>query len=112
MSEEIKDKNEEAETFSAIGEDDAALSDADEFESEAEEVDEEVVIYDADAEDALEAMRTRAARDGVEAPATDTPEDDDTATPGVRSMTELMSIVEALIFVAEEPLTTKAIADV
>jgi segregation and condensation protein B len=112
MSEEIKDKNEEAETLSADGGDDAALSDADEFESEAEGADEEVVIYDADAEDALEEMRARAARGGVEAASADTPEDEEDATPGVRSMTELMSIVEALIFVAEEPLTTKAIADV
>ncbi len=74
-----------------------------------EEVDEEgVVIFDADAEDAREAARAREAEVVSSPPSEDDVED----APSVRSMAELMSIVEALIFVSEEPLSAKAIADV
>lgn len=34
------------------------------------------------------------------------------ASPGVRSMAELMAIIEALIFVSEEPLSVKTMAEV
>ena len=61
----------------------------------------EVVIHDADAED-------RAARAADEAAVGD----DEIAPGGVRSMAELMAIIEALIFVAEEPLPAKIIAEV
>ncbi len=68
--------------------------------------DERVVIHDADAEDALEAARLRPADDGNPAePVGDTPH-------GVRGMDEMVAIIEALIFVSEEPLSVKALADV
>ena len=60
----------------------------------------EVIIHDADAEDRAE-----------QAAAAETA-DDEVAPGGVRSMAELMAICEALIFVAEEPLSAKAIAEV
>ena len=72
--------------------------------AEAEEGGAEVVIHDADAEDRAEA---RAAAGG------DDPEDEGEIAPGgARSMAELMSIIEALIFVSEEPLSPKALAEV
>ena len=78
-------------------------------EDDADE--DELVMHDADAEDAeeererlresLEAMREGADDDGEVAPG-----------GGPREMAELMSIIEALVFVSDEPLTVKAIADV
>ena len=66
-----------------------------------------VVIHDADAEDRAEARAAeRAAFGGVE-------EDEGEIAPGgARSMADLMSIIEALIFVSEEPLSPKALAEV
>ncbi|MBV9211937.1 MAG: SMC-Scp complex subunit ScpB [Acidobacteria bacterium] len=71
---------------------------------EAEETaDEEgVIIHDADAEDAREAA----------AALSETQEDDDDAPHSVRGMAEMMAIIEALIFVSEEPLSVKALAEV
>jgi segregation and condensation protein B len=71
-----------------------------------------IVIHDADAEDAVEETERRAAAEKAsgEDHATETAE---TETPhNVRSMAELMAIIEALIFVAEEPLSVKALSDV
>jgi segregation and condensation protein B len=61
----------------------------------------EVILHDADAED-------RAAQAAAEAAMAD----DEVAPGGVRSMADLMAIIEALIFVAEEPLPAKTIAEV
>lgn len=110
MSKEIKEQVEEsvANNGEAI---DALENGADELEADDTE-EEGIIIHDADAEDAMEeaSQRSDAVKneDFVEASS----EDDETGTPGVHSMAELMSIVEALIFVSEEPLTTKVIADV
>jgi segregation and condensation protein B len=125
MSEEIKEHEtaelagaETAESLASTGQDDdaslmlepEAVAAVPEFEDE----DEGVVIHDADAEDALEEARLRAA-------ATETTVEDESATASsdeaetphnVRSMAEMMAIIEALIFVAEEPLSVKALADV
>jgi segregation and condensation protein B len=65
------------------------------------ESDNEVILHDADAED-------RAARAAAEAATAA----DEIAPGGVRSMADLMAIIEALIFVAEEPLPAKTIAEV
>lgn len=71
-----------------------------------EDGDESLVIHDADAEDALEEARARAASEAIPSePVGDTPHD-------VRGMDEMMAIIEALIFVSEEPLSSKALADV
>ncbi|HEY0006188.1 MAG TPA: SMC-Scp complex subunit ScpB [Pyrinomonadaceae bacterium] len=80
-------------------------------ELEISDDEDSIVIHDADAEDAVEAARLRAedeppAEDGSE------PALEDEGTPAVRSMAELMAIIEALIFVAEEPLSAKTIAEV
>jgi segregation and condensation protein B len=71
----------------------------------AEYIDEEkneITIFDADAEDAAE--------EAVRFAKEETVEDDD--APKVRSMAELMAIIEALIFVSDEPITVKTLVDV
>lgn len=73
---------------------------------EDDEAAQSVVIHDADAEDALEEARLRAA---VEDNSSE-PQDD--APHGVRGMDEMVAIIEALIFVSEEPLNVKALSDV
>lgn len=85
---------------------------ADDDDEDGDDDDEDVVIYDADAEDAAEKLaemrRERAKTDvggEVENP-------DDIAPGGSRSMSELISIIESLIFVSEEPLPTKTLAEV
>jgi len=108
MTEEIKDQEAVAiETEGAL--------DAEMF-VEAHDADEDdgVIIHDADAEDALEtAHANRAAEQSAGAQESRASEDDAAETPhSVRSMEEMMGIVEALIFVAEEPISTKALADV
>lgn len=74
-------------------------------EDDSEEV--EIVIFDADAEDASEAARLLAEQ--ARLAAVDDPVE---IVPAVRSVTELMSIIEALVFVSEEPLPVKALAEV
>ena len=73
--------------------------------------DEGVIIHDADAEDALEELALRRA-DEPQVDERAAPAEDENAPHDVRSMAEMMAIIEALIFVAEEPLTVKALADV
>lgn len=123
MSEEIKDR-EIAESAQPTSLDDsAALEQADEAlltlelaggDAEIElDDDEGIVIHDADAEDALEEERLRRAALAQGSGAGEAAESDDAETPhNVRGMAEMMAIIEALIFVAEEPLSIKALADV
>src|SRR4051812_3455725 len=77
--------------------------------SAAEEENEEIVVFDADAEDAAEEALLRASIE-KNRQASENPEAADDA-PGVRNMAELMAIAEALIFVAGEPLSVKSMAD-
>jgi segregation and condensation protein B len=85
----------------AAGVGDVGAGEDDEGENEAPDV----VIHDADAEDRAEARAGQAG--GVEA------EEGEVAPGGgARSMAELMSVIEALVFVSEEPLTAKALAEV
>ncbi|HEX9918222.1 MAG TPA: SMC-Scp complex subunit ScpB [Pyrinomonadaceae bacterium] len=88
------------------GDDDAETDDDDDEEDD-------VVIYDADAEDAAEklaVMRREMAERDVGGGATAS--DDDIAPGGSRSMAELISIIESLIFVSEDPLPAKTLAEV
>jgi segregation and condensation protein B len=112
MSEEIKDtlieetesrEQAEAETSPPVDEDASLETGADE---------EGIVIHDADQEDALEEAALRADKEdggGVGQPLAFEEMD---APHNVRSMAEMMAIIETLIFVSEEPLSTKALADV
>jgi segregation and condensation protein B len=74
--------------------------------------DEDVIIHDADAEDAAEELALRRAAGMDEATASASGDDDVAPGGGVRAMSELMAIIEALIFVSDEPLTPKTIAEV
>src|SRR5919199_1053749 len=79
------------------------------FETAAEPEDEGVVIHDADAEDALEEVTAKAAETNGDGAAQ---LEEAEAPHNVRSMAEMMAIIEALIFVSEEPLSVKTLADV
>lgn len=89
---------------------------ADEPMDEAEELAEGVSIFDADREDAAEAAaeaRTVAAladADTVVEEAADGSEPDEASA--VRDMAEMMAVIEALIFVSEDPLSPKLIAEI
>jgi segregation and condensation protein B len=115
MSEEIKehDTGEPTSSSSVEGERRIEPDEPQELEAEddieAEEAVEAVIIHDADAEDALEDARLRSSAEQMRSART--AEDDDTPH-SVLSMAELMAIIEALIFVSEEPLSVKALADV
>jgi segregation and condensation protein B len=73
--------------------------------------DEAVIIHDADAEDALEEATSLSSEENSGEGQTETEESSD-APHNVRSMAEMMAIIEALIFVSEEPLSVKALSDV
>ena len=79
-------------------------------DAEEDDEDDEVIIYDADAEDAaekLDAMRREMADKDDEAEA-----GGEVAPGGSRSMSELISLIESLIFVSEEPLQAKTLSEV
>lgn len=93
-------------------ESDTEVSDEDDSDEEREasaEEESEFILHDADAEDAAaERALLRASLAASSEGA------DDEVAPGgqPREMAELMAIIEALIFVSEEPLTAKTIAEV
>lgn len=106
----------EAEDEAAEGEDES-----DEDELEAEQSDEEAddddddtadfVVHDADAEDRAEEFERMSAE--LRTQAEPAQSDDDIAPGGQpRELAELVNICEALIFVSEEPIQVKALADI
>jgi segregation and condensation protein B len=116
MSEEIKDdlreETTEAESLEDAVEELALSLDSEDSLDADEDDDDEPIIYDADAEDAREAAALRAVEDGA-AGTIDSPAAEDAEEPhNVRGMAEMMAIIESLIFVSEEPLSIKIIADV
>jgi segregation and condensation protein B len=72
--------------------------------------DDEIIIHDANVEDEREAAEIE--RAVLEAGEAHTASENDEPQTGARNMAELVAIIEALIFVSEEPLTVKMIADV
>jgi segregation and condensation protein B len=91
----------------------AAAEDDDDDEDEDDDDEEEVIIHDADAEDAAEklaVMRREMAQQMDTSGAA--PGEGEIAPGGSRSMSELISIIESLIFVSEEPLPAKTLAEV
>lgn len=101
---------ESAETGAPEDDEEREVVAEDEEEEEPEEG-REVAIFDADREDAAEALAQRLAEAQVLGAVV---EPDDDIAPGgqPRELAELMAICEALIFVSEEPLPVKALADV
>jgi segregation and condensation protein B len=97
----------------AEDEDDTEELPDDEDDSDDDEEDDEpdFVVHDADAEDRAEQLeRMRAA---VSAQPESAESDDDIAPGGQpRELAELVNICEALIFVSEEPIAIKALADI
>lgn len=81
----------------------------DELIDEVEESTATVSVFDADREDAEEAAVARQeSAEVAEEPADSEPLEGG----GVRDMAELMAVIEALIFVSEDPLSPKLIAEV
>jgi segregation and condensation protein B len=113
MKEETKDDHveETAESQDAAGEEKGLPFEAESFfDQDADE--EGVIIHDADTEDALEEAALRASEAGNGDRAGSTVVEDADEPHNVRSMAEMMAIIESLIFVSEEPLSVKALADV
>jgi segregation and condensation protein B len=79
-----------------------------------DDVDDEIVLHDADAEDLAERMAALERERRERATTSDNAVDDDGIAPGgqPRSMAELMGIIEALVFVSEEPISAKTLAEV
>ena len=102
----------EAEDEDADEEDDTEeLPDDDESGDDEEEDEPDFVVHDADAEARAEEFeRMRAETASAAAPA----QSDDDIAPGgqPRELAELVNICEALIFVSEEPIQVKALADI
>jgi segregation and condensation protein B len=107
-SAEFEEEDDEADEDDEDEEDDGDVSD----DEAADDEKAEFVVFDAEAEDRadeLERMRAEVtASQHVETAA------DDEVAPGgqPRELAELVSICEALIFVSEDPLPVKAMADI
>jgi segregation and condensation protein B len=114
-------EDEEAANDDEAGEEDDEEDDAEEDEAdedEAEEEDSDVVIHDADAEDRAEEFERHRAEElqrrhvGALTPGEPASADDEIAPGGQpRELAELVAVCEALIFVSEEPLSVKSMAD-
>lgn len=110
----------EAADEDVVGEDEED-EDEDEDDSEAEKSDEEsddddddtadFVVHDADAEDRAEEFERMSSELRTQP---ESAQSDDDIAPGgqPRELAELVNICEALIFVSEEPIVVKALADI
>ncbi|HVF54916.1 MAG TPA: SMC-Scp complex subunit ScpB [Pyrinomonadaceae bacterium] len=83
--------------------------DADEDDGEDDEP-EDVVIYDADAEDAAEKLARL--RESMKESGGEDVDGEIAPGGGPHDMAAMMAVIEALVFVSEEPLPVKSIADV
>lgn len=117
---EASDDGEAAEE--GVADEDEADEDESDDEDEAEQSDEEAddddddtadfVVHDADAEDRVEEFERMSAELRTQ-PEPAQSGDDDIAPGGQpRELAELVNICEALIFVSEEPIAVKALADI
>jgi segregation and condensation protein B len=89
--------------------DEAELVEDDEDDDEDEDSD--VVIFDADAEDRAEEF-ARAQAEAALLPSSEPADGEVAPGGGPRELAELVAICEALIYVSDEPISTKALADV
>jgi segregation and condensation protein B len=110
-SAEFEEDDEESEAADDEDEDDDVEGDDDEVTDDEASDDEkaEFVVHDAEAEDRAEELARMRAEMRTAAPA----DADDEVAPGgqPRELAELVAICEALIFVSEDPLPVKAMAD-
>jgi len=107
---EFEDEDEEADAE----DEDEETDDGDVTDDEAsddEKAEAEFVIHDAEAEDRAEELERLRAEMAASQP--DAGPEDEVAPGGQpRELAELVSVCEALIFVSEDPLPVKAIADI
>ena len=117
MSQTLKDNSAFPELEEDRGESEDQMTNASEdWSHDDDAVDDDnadaVVIHDADAEDAAEeevARRAMGQANGDDSAEQDTGASED--APRARDMAEMMAIIESLVFVSEEPLTAKVIAE-
>jgi segregation and condensation protein B len=111
FEEEDEASEEEEEEEDDDDEDDTDDLSDDEDESDEEEDESNFVVHDADAEDRAEQLERMRAESP--APAEPALSDDEIAPGGQpRELAELVNICEALIFVSEEPIQVKTLADI
>ncbi len=91
---------------------DTAADESDEDTAEEDDEERDIVIYDADAEERAERQAALLRADAEASTAAKTEDAGEVAPGGVRDMAELISIIEALVFVSDEPLTSKILAEV
>src|ERR1044071_3502472 len=108
---EFEEEDEEADAEDEDEDEDDGGDVTDDEASDDEKDEDEVVIHDADAEDRAEEFERMRAELTASQPSESM---DDEVAPGgqPRDLAELVSICEALIFVSEDPLPVKAIADI
>ncbi|MFL6331738.1 MAG: SMC-Scp complex subunit ScpB [Pyrinomonadaceae bacterium] len=106
-STEFEEEDDEADEEDEEDEDDGDVSDDEASDDEKAEF----AVFDADAEDRAEEFERMRAELATSQPAEAA---DDEIAPGgqPRELAELVSICEALIFVSEDPLPVKALADI
>lgn len=86
--------------------------DGDDDDDEDDDDEEDVVIHDANAEDAAEKLAEMRREMAKTETSGDASVEGEIAPGGSRSMSGLISIIESLIFVSEEPLPAKTLAEV
>jgi segregation and condensation protein B len=108
--EEAADEDESDEDESEDDEDESEKSDEEADDDDDDTAD--FVVHDADAEDRAEEFERMSAE--LRSRPEPAPPDDDDIAPGgqPRELAELVSICEALIFVSEEPIQVKSLADI
>jgi segregation and condensation protein B len=94
------------------GANDLADAEDDDNDDEDNDDEEDVVIFDADAEDAAEKLAEMRREWAKSSEGGEAYVEGEIAPGGSRSMSELISIIESLIFVSEEPLPSKTLAAV
>jgi segregation and condensation protein B len=110
-SAEFEEEDDASDEDGEDDEDDTADLSDDEDGSDEEEDESSFVVHDADAEDRAEQLERMRAESP--APAGTANADDEIAPGGQpRELAELVNICEALIFVSEEPIQVKALADI
>ena len=107
--EEADEEDEEDDEEDEDDEDDGDLTDDEASDDEKAEAD--FVVFDAEAEDRAEELGRMRAEMAAAQPA-DLGEDEVAPGGQPRELAELVSVCEALIFVSEDPLPVKAIADI
>src|SRR3712207_4245270 len=114
-SAEFESEEEAADEDAADDEDESDEDEPEKSDEEADDDDDDTadfVVHDADAEDRAEEFERMSAELRSQRPEPASPDDDVAPGGQPRELAELVNICEALIFVSEEPIQIKALADI